>query len=93
MQKQYSIAEAKSGLPSIVHEVEDGPAVRLTRHGKPAAVLMSVREYDRLMEKKEGFWKALSTFRNAREKEGIEISGLDFDGLRDVSKGREGEWP
>ena len=91
MQKQYSIAEAKSGLPSIVHEVEDGPAVRLTRHGRPVAVLMSVQEYERLMEKREGFWKALTTFRNARENEGIEIASLDFDGLRDISKGREGE--
>jgi prevent-host-death family protein len=93
MQKKYSIAEAKTGLPSIVREVEDGPSVRLTRHGRPVAVLMSVKEYERLTDRREGFWKALTAFRSASEKEGIEISDLEFDGLRDVSQGRDGEWP
>ena len=44
MQKQFSIAEAKNRLPTIVHSVENGPPVELTRRGKPVAVLLSIQE-------------------------------------------------
>ena len=91
MKKQVSIAEAKSKLPAIVHSVEDGVAVQLTRHGKPVAMLLSMSEYERLNRKSEGFWRALITIRNSLEKEGIEISDSDFEGLRDVSAGRNVE--
>ena len=45
MERQFTIAEAKSRLPAIIHSVEDGPSVKLTRHGKPVAVLLSIHEY------------------------------------------------
>ena len=91
MAKQFSIAEAKSKLPAIIHSVEDGPYVKLTRHGKPVAVLLSIRDYELLVLKKEGFWRDLMKFRNALEKEGIQITDADFKGLRDASFGRESE--
>ena len=92
MQKEFSITEAKSKLHSLVHSIEEGPSVTLTRHGRPVAVLVSIREYERLNRKREGFWRALTAFRNAMEKESIEISDSDFETLRDTSPGREGEW-
>ena len=91
MAKQFSIAEAKGKLPSIIHSVEDGPYVQFTRHGKPVAVLLSIHEYELLVRKKKGFWRALMEFRNAIEKEGIKITDADFKGLRDTSFGRERE--
>jgi len=91
MAKQFSIAEAKSKLPAIIHSVEDGPSVQLTRHGKPVAVLLSIREYELLVLKKKGFWSALIKFRNAIENEDIKITDADFKGLRDTSFGRERE--
>ena len=91
MVKQFSIAEAKSKLPAIIHSVEDGPYVQLTRHGKPVAVLLSIRQYELLVLKKKGFWRALMEFRNAMEKEGIQITEAEFSGLRDPSFGRESE--
>jgi prevent-host-death family protein len=91
MAKQFSIAEAKSNLPAIIHSVEDGPYVQLTRHGKPVAVLLSIREYDLLVLKKKDFWSALKDFRKTIEKEGIQIRDVDFRGLRDTSFGREKE--
>jgi hypothetical protein len=40
-----------------------------------------------------GFWDALTAFRRTAEKEGIEFSDSDFEGLRDSSRGREEiEW-
>lgn len=91
MQKQISIAEAKNRLPTIVHGVEKGPSVELTRRGKPVAVLLSIREYERLSRKYTGFWNAVSEFRRRMEDEGIEISEADLQGLRDLSPGREVE--
>ena len=91
MEKQFSIAEAKSKLPAIIHSVEDGPSVKLTRHGKPVAVLLSIREYEQLAKNKLGFWSALSTFHSILVKEDIKISDADFEDLRDTSTGRERE--
>ena len=91
MAKQFSIAEAKSKLPAIIHSVEDGPYVQLTRHGKPVAVLLSIREFELLVLKKRGFWSALIEFRNAIENEEIQITDADFRGIRDTSFGRESE--
>jgi prevent-host-death family protein len=48
MQKQYSIAEARDKLASIVHEVEKAGPIKLTRRGKPVAVLIAESEYERL---------------------------------------------
>ncbi len=91
MQKQFSIAEAKNRLPTIIHYVEKGPHVELTRRGKPVAMLLSIQEYERLSRKFTGFWNAVLEFRRKFEDEGIKISEKDFKGLRDLSVGREVE--
>jgi len=85
MQKQFSISEAKNRLPTIIHYVEKGPYVELTRRGKPVAVLLSIQEYERLSRKYTGFWSAVSEFRRNIEDEGIDISDSDFKGLRELS--------
>ena len=91
MQKQFSIAEAKNRLPAIIHYVEKGPYVELTRRGKPVAVLLSIQEYERLRRRYTGFWSAFLEFRKKIEGEEIEISEADFKGIRDLSSGREVE--
>ncbi|HDZ24552.1 MAG TPA: type II toxin-antitoxin system Phd/YefM family antitoxin [Desulfobacteraceae bacterium] len=91
MQKQYSIAEAKNNLPSIIHQVEKGSSVELTRRGKPVAVLSSMREFERLNLSNAGFWNSLMAFRQMLKSEGTVISDEDFEGLRDLSPGREVE--
>jgi antitoxin Phd len=91
MEHQFTIAEARSNLPSIIDTVEKGPIVRLTRHGRTVAVLLSIQEYDRLRRKRAGLWRALKAFRSRIKDEGVEVSGKDFEGLRDPSPGREVE--
>jgi antitoxin Phd len=91
LEKQFTIAEAKSRLPAIIRSVEDGPSVKLTRHGKPVAVLLSIREYEQLAKNKMGFWSALTKFRSVLDKEDIKITDADFEDLRDTSTGRERE--
>ena len=89
MQNEFSISEAKNRLPTIIHYVEKGPYIKLTRRGKPVAVLLSIQAYERLSRKYTGFWSAVSEFRRKFDDEEIEISDGDFKGLRNLSTGRE----
>jgi len=89
VKRQFSIAEAKNKLASIIHQVEKGPSVKLTRRGEPVAVLLSVREYELMGQKSRGFWNALMTFRQVIQDKAVEITDSDFEGLRDSAAGRE----
>lgn len=91
MPKQLSIAEAKKRLPAIVHGVEEGEAVELTRRGRPVAVIISSREYKLLTQSGEGYWSAVNNFRQTLAQEDFTIADADFAGLRDQSSGREDE--
>ena len=76
MTKRYSISDARSNLPGLVHDVERGLAVELTRRGKPVAVLLSIDEDHRLRDRKSGFWDALQEWR----------STVDWDELGDIDQ-------
>ena len=89
LKEYFSIAEAKDKLPAIIHQVEKGPSVKLTRRGKPVAVLLSLDEYEQMAQKSSGFWNALMTFRQRMHDGRIEITDSDFGGLRHSSPGRE----
>ncbi|MGC1402805.1 MAG: type II toxin-antitoxin system Phd/YefM family antitoxin [Thermodesulfobacteriota bacterium] len=92
MDKTVSVAEAKNKLPSIIHEVEQGATVKITRHGKSVAVVVRQRNYEQLMEKGQGFWKSLGKFRNLLSSEGIVFTESDFIDLRDRTVGRSFSW-
>ncbi len=89
VKRQFSIAEAKNKLPSIIHQVEKGPSVKFTRRGEPVAVLLSVHEYELMDQKSRGFWNALMTFRQVMQDRAVQITDSDFEGLRDSSSARE----
>ena len=60
MNDSYSIAEAKNNLSGLVHEAEQGRPVRLTRRGKPVAVLISTQQYERISKpRKKIEWGAV----------------------------------
>lgn len=88
MTRQYSIARARDNLPGIVHEVEHGAEVELTRRGKPVAVVLSIQEYRRLKAGKVGFAEAYAAFRRDADLESLGITPEYFDSLRDRSPGR-----
>jgi prevent-host-death family protein len=90
--KQYSIAEAKDQLPRIVHEVEAGEPVELTRRGKPVAVVMSMYEYRLRAGKRPNFGEALKKFLETYNPVELGVTGEEFEGLRDKSPGREPPW-
>ncbi|HEY4220710.1 MAG TPA: type II toxin-antitoxin system Phd/YefM family antitoxin [Myxococcota bacterium] len=91
-----SIADARDRLPSLVHEVEDGAPVELTRRGRPVAVLVSYLEYQRLLGEGPSFWDAMTAYRTACHLDdpqaAAHLLGIDKDPQaqfpRDKSPGR-----
>ena len=63
MVRQCSVGDAKNQLPSILHEVETGALVEITRHGRPVAVLVSVGEFNRLKTGKPDLAAAYAEWR------------------------------
>ena len=62
MTEQHSIADARRNLSTLVRDAENGKAVALTRRGKPVAVLIGCREFERLNEGRLGFSAAWRNF-------------------------------
>jgi prevent-host-death family protein len=89
MAQRYSIAEARSRLPSIVDQAEAGVEVELTRRGRPVAVLVSHREFERLRGKRLHFGDA---YRKFLETHTLEEMGVEDDfaaSTRDRTSGRK----
>ena len=91
MSKQYSIAQARDHLPSIVHDAEKGSPVELTRRGKPVAVLLSIADYQRLARGRPDLWQLLQAFRERNDLEAMDVDEI-FGDVRDRSPGREVTW-
>jgi len=87
--KTFPIAEARNRLPAIVHDVEEGSEVGLTRHGHPVAVIMSVRQYQMMAERRGDFWEAVTAFRASRKDASHWLADDELEGLRDPTPGRE----
>jgi prevent-host-death family protein len=89
MAKSYSVASARAKLAEIVHEVEGGKEVELTRRGKKVAVVMSAARYARLRGDRVAFMTAYETFCGECNLEEIGVEPGWTHGLRDRSIGRD----
>lgn len=89
MTDEYSIAEARHDLASLIHKLEEQSAIRITRRGKPVAILLSMQEYQRLSEVRQNFWLAYSEFRKKFDLAKLDIEPSIFEGLRDRQPGRQ----
>lgn len=74
--KRYSIADARTSLPAIVDQAEAGLRVELTRRGKPVAVVVSLREFERLRSDRPRFGDVYEKF---LERHSLEEVGFDPD--------------
>lgn len=91
MPQRMTIADARNHLPQVIHQVERGEPVELTRRGKPVAVILSLDDFERSTYRKKGFLQALEEW---REKYDIDRNGLEPEEWlppRDPSPGREVE--
>jgi len=61
---------------------------RNRRHGQTVAVILSWQEYLRLSAKKD-FWDSYNSFREVFDLSELAIEPETFDGVRDLSPGRE----
>jgi prevent-host-death family protein len=70
----WQLQDAKANLSQVVNRaLEDGPQ-RITRHGRAAAVLLSERDFDRLVSRKRG---SLVEFLAKSPLQGLEIPDRD----------------
>ena len=74
MNRRRSIAEARDHLPHVVREAEAGATVEITRHGKPVAVRIGRRDYDRLTSSRRPFGEAYEEFVRA-----VDLRDLGID--------------
>ena len=88
MPKRYSIADARTNLPAIVDQAEGGLNIELTRRGTPVAVVVSLREFERLRGGRPRFGDVYKSFLNRYT---LAEVGLDEDfvaSVRDRGLGR-----
>jgi prevent-host-death family protein len=88
MARRYSIAGARSNLPTIVDQVEAGQEIELTRRGKPVAVLVSLRELARLRGERTPFGEAYGHFLATHALSEIGLDEADLARTRDGTAGR-----
>lgn len=87
---QASIAEAKNQFPRLVQQAEAGERVSITRRGRPVAVLLSVQDYERLMNPVADLAGFLAAWRAEMQADVIAFPEAgEFDNLRDNTPGRE----
>jgi prevent-host-death family protein len=79
MPREFSIAEARNQLPALVRALEKGPPIRLTRKGKPVAVLVSLQEYERLGPRRPDLWQAIETFRQQTDLRDLDVDEIFAD--------------
>ena len=89
----YSIAEAKAHLAKLVHQVEEGPAIELTRRGRPVAMLISIPAYERLKGEPQAPFDSVAQVRRAYNFESLDIDPDEvFAAEKDPSPGKDFSW-
>ena len=88
MAKQFSIAEARANLPTIVHQAEAGQEIELTRRGKAVAVVVSVREFARLHGARAPFGAAYNQFLAAHALSDVGLDEAFLTVSREPTAGR-----
>jgi len=90
MPKSYSIAAARERFAEVVDRAASGTPVRISRRGKPVAVLVAATWFDAQERGPTTFWEAYQAFRKELERTGIDLRPDEvFEGVRDKSPGRD----
>jgi prevent-host-death family protein len=89
MATRYSIAEARSNLPTIVDQAEAGQEIELTRRGKAVAVVVSLREFERLRGERASFGDAYRRFLATHLLSEVGLDEAFSGAARDTTVGRK----
>ena len=81
---EWKLQDAKNRFSAVVREAIAGYPQRVTRHGKPAVVVVAVDEYDRLRQLEEAsaptFAELLLAIpRDDREFDRLDVKPRDID--------------
>jgi len=60
---EATISHLKNHLPECVHTVEQGEDIKITRHGKPVAVMVSLERYNRALGSGKGIYNSFLSWR------------------------------
>jgi prevent-host-death family protein len=93
--REVPITEAKNALTALVHQAEAGKPTRLTRRGKPVAVLLSEEAYNRLRvgaAERRDLWAFVEQWRAGLGPHAEGISAAEVSGWRDRATGRPSPW-
>ena len=89
MPHRYSIAEARTSLPTIVDQAEAGLTIELTRRGKPVAVVVSLREFERSRTDRARFGEVYKDFLDTHVLQDVGLEPDFATSLRDRELGRK----
>lgn len=81
MHSEWQLQQAKNSFSQLIKEAIGGSPQRVTLHGKPAAVVVSAQEYERLTKRNKG--KLSATLLRT------ELAGDDIDFGRERDLGRD----
>jgi prevent-host-death family protein len=87
--RRYSIAEARSRLPTIIDDAEAGLEVELTRRGQPVAVVVSSREFARLRGRQQYFRDVYQQFLATHSLPDVGVDHEFAASTRDRTPGRD----
>jgi prevent-host-death family protein len=85
-----TIAQAKNNLPKLIHAAEAGDDIRISRHGKLVAVLISAERYQQHFNASEGVFQAIMQWREKQP--GLDLIDAEVDSWRDRSPARDFAW-
>lgn len=85
-----TIAHAKNNLPKLIHAAEAGDDIRILRHGKLVAVLVSAERYQQRFNPGIGVFQAIMQWRGNQPY--LNLDDAEVDGWRDRTPAKESVW-
>jgi prevent-host-death family protein len=89
--KTKTIAEAKSNLSQLIHQLDTEDTIHLTRHGKPVAVILSEANYQKLINKNNSVFQAIMEWRDQMDGD-YGFTDTELKQLRAADSGRAFSW-
>lgn len=85
-----TIAQAKNNLPKLIHLAEAGNDIRISRHGKLVAVMISAERYQQHFNLGTDVFQAIMQWREKQS--GVDLTDAEVDSWRDRTVAPEFSW-
>ena len=85
-----TVAHAKNNLPKLIHAAETGDDIRILRHGKLVAVLVSAERYQQRFNPGDGVFQTIMQWREKQR--GFNLSDTEVNSGRDRTPAKESLW-